>query len=109
MDLEKIIILALVTYAIIKWWFDSSLMDHIIEATTMGKYNCFNSFLETFDEKPIGKLFAELFDCPWCLAFHVALWVNVIFNPFSDIFTSIASILATSGGAMAIYRFDSKD
>ena len=103
--LLTLLILSFASYAIIKWWFETSLLDHVTHVLSFGKISTFGEFKGIIGESSIGAFFVELFECPWCLTFHVALWLNIIFNDNFD----IVSILATAGGSMLIYSRDMKD
>lgn len=103
------LLLSLAVYACLKWWFDTSLLDHFSKVVCKHNFSDVKRYLSSNGK--FGKLLVELFECPWCLAFHFALWLNLIsFLSFDINFTVIFHfILASAGGGMFLYQQDLKD
>ena len=106
-----VLFLSLAVYACVKWWFDTSLLDHLTSTFTV--YRNFQDLkLRIGGFSKIGELVVELFECPWCLAFHFSMWLNLAnlltlgyFN-FMNLFVFT---LISAGGGMFLYQQDLKD
>jgi len=109
-----ILIMSISVYAMLKWWFHTSLMDHIVKLLSFDRFFNFSELKITLSSRGvIGNYLVELFECPWCLSFHLSMWLNLVFILLSqDSFTAIEmtiSVLATAGGGMFLWQSDSKD
>ena len=107
----KLTTLCLSVYACLKWWFDTSLTDHIIAFLTLGKISTFPEFKDKVNRGPISRLLVELWECPWCLAFHFSLWLNgfALFYYQFDVFQFAIHVIACAGGSMFLYQVDIKE
>ncbi len=96
-------------YAMIKWWFDTTIVDTFIKILTLGKIGNLKDLKDILSEKgTLGDYLVELFECPWCLSFHFSWIVVVALNYTVGIPHLIATILATAGGAMFLWQNDLK-
>ena len=110
--LTTFIILSFAVYAIIKWWFDTDIVDHILAAC-----GCDLKLTEIRSKFYEGGLFkrllAELSECPWCLSFHFSLWINILWASlpynFNDWQTFSLNVIAAAGGGMFLWQNDLKD
>lgn len=114
MKIENIIFTSLAVYAMLKWWFHTSIMDHIVQFGSFGKFLNFSELKITLSSRGIiSRLIVELFECPWCLSFHLSLWLNSIYILFSqDVFiltNFVLSTLAIAGIAMFLWQSDIKN
>jgi len=104
---------SLSVYAIIKWWFDTSLMDHVTQVITLNRVTTFAELKQIIeaDVPQIGGLIVELFECPWCLSFHVSFWIHIFVMVGLDFYTPltfILSVIASAGVGMKLYSNDLK-
>ena len=107
-DLTTFLLLSFAVYACIKWWFDSDILDHLTCLLFSEEYCEFKMVRDDMRKKGKFKsLLVELFECPWCLAFHFSLWLNILvsFNSFNFIIFVVQTI-ATAGLAMFLWQKD---
>lgn len=102
----------LATFAWLVWLSRTSLLDHVTHLITFRKFFNLSELKEKIVDFTAGRLFVELLECPWCLSFHISLWVNILtlyftnpafFLTHSAIFDVLLLTSATAGGAMVLF------
>ena len=101
------LIISLGVYAILKWWFDTSILDHGCDLLT--KHSNFMDFKMSLGDSKFALSLVELFECPWCLSFHISWILNLFIFQYNIDSTYFLSVLATAGGGMFLWQLDLKD
>lgn len=95
-------------YACLKWWFDTSITDHFLR---ISGYNINMQELQMIlaDKGKLSILIVELFQCPWCISFHLSWMMNLgAFYVHKDVYLFMGSTLASAGGGMFLWQEDLK-